>query len=290
MVITRLSGGLGNQLFQYAAGRALSLARGVPLALDTAPLKTVAPGLTPRQYALGELRINARLASATEIASLNSKSLWKRVVNRFAPVRFRSAYFEKSHAFDPNVLRLSGDVYIAGHWQSERYFSTASSQIREELKLQAPLSAASNVLVTAIGAARHPVSIHVRRGDYVSNSAAAKHHGVLDVRYYQRAVREIMKSAPHATFFVFSDDPAWVRENLIVDADLTIVHAEGRTDAEDMILMSLCRAHVISNSSFSWWGAWLSGHPQKKVIGPKDWFASESMDSSDIIPAGWMQI
>lgn len=290
MVITRLSGGLGNQLFQYAAGRALSLTHGVPLALDTTPLKTVAPGLTPRQYALGEFRIDAGLASAGEIASLNSRKIWRRALNKFSPVRFRSAYHEKSHAFDPNVSRLSGNVYLAGHWQSERYFYDASSQIREDLKLRAPLSAASNVLGTAIRAARHPISVHVRRGDYVSNSAATKHHGVLDLEYYERAVSEMMSEAPQATFFVFSDDPAWVRDNLVVDADLTIVQPEGRTDAEDMTLMSKCRDHVISNSSFSWWGAWLATHVDKKVIAPAHWFADESMDSSDIVPAAWTRI
>jgi hypothetical protein len=130
----------------------------------------------------------------------------------------------------------------------------------------------------------------MRRGDYVTNPAAATHHGVLPAQYFQQALATVKERVREPHFFVFSDEPDWAESYVGIDDPVTIVRGAGKADAEDLMLISMCRHHIISNSSFSWWGAWLSTGEGKVVVAPKRWFASETEDSSDIVPPGWLRI
>jgi hypothetical protein len=135
------------------------------------------------------------------------------------------------------------------------------------------------------------VSLHIRRGDYVSNPTHNAMHGVCGLDYYRRAVQHIGKHVDEPVFFLFSDDPAWVAENLKIDASTVLVDHNGPdTPCEDLRLMSRCAHHVIANSSFSWWGAWLNSSSKKRIVAPTPWFQDPSIDTRDLIPEGWVTL
>ena len=132
------------------------------------------------------------------------------------------------------------------------------------------------------------VSLHIRRGDYVSNQKTNQTHGTCDLDYYQRCITEIEKEVENPYFFVFSDEIEWVKENLKINHPAEYVDQNtGDKSYEDMRLMSQCKHNVIANSSFSWWGAWLNSYPDKIVFAPKRWFASDKHNTKDLIPEGW---
>lgn len=239
---------------------------------------------------MSEFRVQATIASRDEVAALTSpRGFFARAFHKLAPLRYRSQYHEESQRYDANLFQLSGTVYIAGHWQSELYFRHITERLREDLRLRMPLSEAAKELSKEISSSSYPVAVHVRRGDYLSNPNAAKHHGVLDAPYYRKAMGQIDGDASPPTFFIFSDDPAWVRENLNGES-IRVVPEGQRTDAEDLMLIAACRDHVISNSSFGWWGAWLSPSREKKIVAPKRWFLDPALDDRDIVPQSWIRV
>lgn len=292
MVVARLHGGTGNQLFQYAAGRTLAERHGVELAFDTSLLDRKFDNVTPRSYALGSFRVSQRIATESEIDALQARGLGvsglvRKAVARVGPTKWRTTFYERSTRFDPAFYDLGSDVYLAGYFQSEKYFATIRQILVEEVRLARPVSPVTSEFQSRIEDEGTSVSLHFRRGDYVTNPAAAAHHGVLSVEYHRCAVREIAGSVRNPHFFVFSDDPDWAEEHLDLGYPATIVRGDGKTDAEDLMLIAACRHHIISNSSFSWWGAWLSDSDDKIVVAPRNWFANPEIDTSDIVPASW---
>ena len=199
-------------------------------------------------------------------------------------------YREPHFQFDPALLELRAPVYLDGYWQSERYFSSIAVLLRQELTAKAPLDPKNEALARSIDAV-NAVSLHVRRGDYVDNPATTRFHGVCSLDYYQRAIDYISLrvEAPH--LFVFSDDPQWTRANLRYAAATTFVDANPPDRGyRDMGLMARCRHHIIANSSFSWWGAWLNPSCEKIVIAPDRWFSAARNDTRDLIPPGWVRL
>ncbi len=272
MILAHLIGGLGNQMFQYACARRLAHAQQAPLKLDLSAFETYAL----HRYSLDGLSISAQVAGAREIAAF----------------RRRGAVFrERGFAFDAGVLALRGDLLLEGYWQSERYFSDAADLIRREFRVKAPPDEVNAALAAQI-AAVNAVSLHVRRGDYVSNPETNRIHGTGGPAYYQQAAEEIARTESQPHFFLFSDDPAWVREKLQLGFPAVVVERAGPAACqfEDLRLMSLCRHNIIANSSFSWWGAWLNPNPGKKVIAPARWFGAQTHDTRDLVPAGWVRL
>jgi hypothetical protein len=290
MVITSLRGGLGNQLFQVSAGIRLAAVHGTELKLDLSRLEDETL-FTPRSYELAPFSIDAEEASAAEVEAL-AGSQRKRLL-AWLPGRARSqantAANERHFHFDSDVLSLDDDVCLRGYWQSERYFADAATLVRKAFRFKEP-AVARNAELAAEIVERSAVSLHVRRGDYVSNPAALAIHGLCTLDYYQRAVASICEQVANASFYVFSDEPDWVRANLHIDAPLTIIDHNG-PDAchEDMRLMSLCAHHIIANSSFSWWGAWLGANSEKIVIAPERWFSVGDRDTRDVVPEAWIR-
>lgn len=288
MIIVRLCGGLGNQLFQYAAGRSLSIAHQAELVLDLSWYQNTPASNTPRQYELAHYPIQARVASGNEerLCSLYSSRILRRLQVLHWPWR---RHQETNFEFDGSFPQLKDNTYLDGYWQSYKYFEGVADTIRKEFK---PLSVPSAV-DQAIGEkiqATESVSVHVRRGDYVTQKAAAEVHGVCPLDYYDAAIHAIEKrvSSPH--FFVFSDDSEWARTNLTFPGPAVFVdHNNGATAYQDMQLMSQCRHHVIANSSFSWWGAWLNPRIDKLVIAPKRWFLDDRTSSS-LTPIDWIRL
>ncbi len=279
MIYTRLHGGLGNQLFQYSAGRALAARLGTDLAIDERTLPEI--GFRPCKS-----HFNWQVQPADALPPIKSDGLLRygawRLLGKNPKLRR-----ENGLGYDPSFENLPDNTYLHGYWQSEQYFEQISSQIREDLKIITPPSP-ENAGMAAKIAAHNAVSLHVRRGDYLALAA----HNVCTEAYYTAALHKIaeqMDATPHV--FVFSDEPNWARENLPLPFDKTVVDFNGpTTDYEDLRLMSLCQHNVIANSSFSWWGAWLNTNPHKIVAGPATWFGNDKLHNPDILPDNWHRI
>lgn len=285
-------GGLGNQLFQYALGRRIAYFENVPLKLDLTWFDSYAL----RKYSLQYFNITDEVASCDEISLLKGSSHKKlilsvsQILEKFLPYYKRSFIRERSYSFDPNLFRTSKDVYLDGYWQSEKYFEDIGDIIHKEFTLKHKPEKAN------VDMARHiqnteSVSLHIRRGDYVSNTKTNQVHGSCSLDYYYRAIEKMTDVIDRPNFFVFSDDPLWVKENLKVSHPVTfVVHNGFDKDYEDLRLMSLCQHHIIANSTFSWWGAWLCENKKKMVFAPDKWFNSSEFDTKDLIPASWQRI
>lgn len=299
MIITRLIGGLGNQLFQYAVGRAVATRTNTSLLMDANGFASY----DLRRYELDGFNICAELATDAQLACVGiaageKLSLLKRIKLRLfrgsspqLPLR-EPVLREASFTYDTRLEQVQAPIYLDGYWQSERYFSTIRAQLLQELTLKSDWGAGNEDMfgqIQAVGTGA--VSLHVRRGDYVTNAHTASYHGVCSLDYYRAAVSYIAErvAAPH--FFIFSDDHDWVRENLQTGFPTTFVSVNSADNGiYDMMLMKSCRHHIIANSSFSWWGAWLNPSVEKIVVAPQQWFKEADKDTSDLIPSGWVRL
>lgn len=289
VIISQVIGGLGNQMFQYAAGRALSILRGVPLRLDVSGFNGY--GLH-QGFELDQVfSCPVTLAEPQDVRAVlgwQSSRLARRIFARPALRFLRKRHFmvEPHFHYWREISDVSLPCYMVGYWQSERYFSNVAETIRADFTFRQPMSSQNLKFAEEIGAV-NAVSLHIRRGDYVSNPKTLSTHGVCPLTYYETAIRYIAErvEAPH--IFVFSDDVDWVRTNLNVEHPCCYVdHNRGMESYNDMRLMSLCRHHIIANSSFSWWGAWLNSREDKIVIAPQTWFANGG-NTQDLLPVGW---
>jgi hypothetical protein len=269
-VVSSLIGGLGNQMFQYAAGRALAHREGARLVLDTSPLR-IKGDHTPRTFGLHAFRIQA------EVDSVPVETL------------ARMALLDEGAARGRWPRRVRRQIRLAGHWQSEDFFQDIRPLLLRDFALAAPPSPYVAGIADRIGAAAMPVSVHFRRGDYVTLPAAARFHGTCPMDYYHAAIARLTSRLARVDLFVFSDDPQWVRANAGLPNEAVVCDCGRSTPPEDIWLMSLCRHHVIANSSFSWWGAWL-GTNNGITIAPSRWFLDERAPQASIVPARWERI
>lgn len=291
MIIVQLLGGLGNQLFQYAAARRLAAEKGVPLKLD----KSRFADYQRRTYKLHHFQVQADFATPAEVDRFIGPGLVRKG-QRWLDRRLRPYYQQRvyqqpeSYTYDPRFLDVLPEVYLIGHFHNLAYFTPITAEIRQAFTFADAPDAANVALAAAIHAA-NAVSIHIRRGDYVTNPDARARHGLLPLAYYHTAAAAIADQITDPHFFVFSDDPAWVAANLTLDYPVTYVdHNDANHDYADLCLLSLCQHHIIANSSFSWWGAWLCDHPGKIVYAPARWLASEQIDARSFSPADWRYI
>jgi hypothetical protein len=295
MIITQLTGGLGNQMFQYALGRALSIKHQTDLSLDLRAYADQSPVDTPRSYELDVFQVPANIASAKLLKRWGRPNKYKVLLNQYFHLGLCTdppGYIrEIGHEFKSEILELPDNVYLSGYWQSEKYFAAIRGTILEDFSRRSTLISTKNKQLTSQITSGESVSLHVRRTDYVTNKNARAFHGICTISYYKKAMREIEKKVAHPTYFIFSDDPAWVKANIkSKHKTVYISHNQGRDAHEDIRLMSLCRHNIIANSSFSWWGAWLNQNPGKIVVAPKQWFRDKKIDTSDIMPAKWTRI
>ncbi len=291
-VLVSLMGGLGNQMFQYAAGRAVALRLGLGLELDLSWFseKFDYPHLS---YTLDVFPHAGRCASS---ASMDE---WKRRRNGKCRRRLRRVFGnrgfwrnpyirEPSFAYWEGIEAISRPVWLAGYWQSERYFAAYAEAIRKDFTFPALPIRPATELARQISDAPNSVSVHIRRGDYVADAAANAVHGICSPEYYRTSLAFISQGSP-LRLFLFSDDPDWVRGNFDTRGHQSVV-VDLKADAvHDMHLMSLCRHHVLANSSFSWWGAWL-GVEEGITCAPARWFATSEWDTQDLIPEYWRRV
>lgn len=268
MLIVKLYGRLGNQLFQYAAGRNLSQHYNTKLKIDTSFYLSK----------LHRFNVSVTLATQSELSLIREQE---------TITSSKIFYFEEPHYhFYSDFLKIKNNTYLEGYWQSEKYFKDIKHIILNEFSLKYPLSPSAQSYADLIQKC-NSICVHIRRGDYVNaNQDALLLPATLD--YYQRAFQALSSIVAVPHLFFFSDDPEWVKENLKLDAPSTLV--TGNPDYEDLALMSLCKHFIIANSTFSWWGAWLSQSPNKLVYAPKQWFNNSQNDTSDLIPTAWIRI
>jgi hypothetical protein len=284
MVTVAIYGGLGNQMFQYAAGRALALRNSCRLQLDTRHYDTQ----QAFRYGLGDFKIQAIIGTSRTLPPNKDRRLrylaWRHFSNRHRLLR------EKGLAFNSDIATAKGSLYLRGYWQSEKYFADAVETIRHDLQFMEPPIGENLDFLEEIKQS-NSIALHVRRGDYVSNPKSNAFHGTCSPEYYRGAVEQILETTGRDhTVYLFSDDCQWARKNISVPCKVRIVdHNDIQTAHEDMRLMSSCRHQVASNSTFSWWAGWLNPNPAKIVIVPHQWFADPTADDSDIIPTGWRQ-
>ena len=290
MIITKLIGGLGNQLFQYAVARCLALKRNTELKIDMSSFKEY----TLRRYSLSHFNIIENIASEAEINLLKTETatflerLTSKVLRK--PFLFQSDICERYHHYDPEIMKLPNNSYLDGYWQSEKYFQAIADIIRSDFTIKKEPDAINKEYAEKITSSTS-VSIHIRRGDYVENPSASRIHGTCDLGYYCRSLEYISSQITSPHFFIFSDDPEWASSNLIIPYLSTYVtHNDALNYVEDFRLMRLCKHHIIANSSFSWWGAWLCNNKDKIVIAPNKWFNVASRNTKDLIPDPWIRI
>lgn len=288
-IIIKVSGGLGNQLFQYALGRNLQLTHHQPVSFDLSWYSTQ----TLRTYELQHFHATVPLANYTRIGPLFRYRPRGGMLGRFLdPFRVDTKrYKRETHpGFDPEVLTLEAPAYLDGYWQSEKYFAPIRNLLQQELTLKELPNDANAQLLERI-ASSPSISLHVRRGDYVTSASTNAFHGTASLDYYRAGVEHLATVTPGATIYIFSDDQAWVKDNLHFSQPTVFVDVNSADRARDDIrLMSACQHHIIANSSFSWWGAWLNPKPGKVVVAPKRWFADPTVDTADLVPQEWVRL
>ncbi len=286
MIIINLKGGTGNQLFQYALGRALSIKNNDQLKLDTTGLERAnITGDIYRPLQITAFNVIKKVASPEEIARL--KYPYGPLSRGWRWLAFKISK-DKNTIFHPSVANLKGDQYLDGYWQSPKYFEAIRDVLLKELTLTMPMSAPAAAYATQIKQSPS-VSLHVRRGDYIKNPRVLHEFGACSESYYKKALETVQQSEPNPTYFVFSDDIEWVKANLPVGTTAVYVKDPAITDTEELMLMSLCKHNIIANSSFSWWGAWLNQNPHKIVVAPTPWFDRAIYDPS-LIPSTWVAL
>lgn len=273
-------------MFQYALGRKLALQNKDTLKLEIEGLNRANKiGDIYRSFGLGHFNIQKNIASYIEVQKL--KYPYKIFSKGFRWFNFK--VLRNTHIiFEPTVLNWRGDIFLDGYWQSPKYFDDIRTTLLSDFTLSEPLSPAGSTFVSQIQSTES-VSIHIRRGDYIKNPKVLKEFGVCSLTYYSAAIKCIVSRHPSSTFFIFSDDIPWVKENLEMGDKAVFVSDQSITDFQELILMSTCKHNIIANSSFSWWGAWLNQNPNKTVIAPTPWFESAEWDRS-LLPKPWIKL
>jgi len=296
-----IKSGLGNQMFQYAFGVAASMESGIPLALDISNYGRQFAKDTPRSFTLQHFNIQAPIATDTETVQFHNKVaiFLRRLKLKFSP--------NNNYKFDPQALKVKHGQYLEGFWQSYKYFEKYEKTVRAELTLKNPLGLEALTAVKEIEQKKaegyETIMIHVRRGDYVTNPNSVRVMGVLNADYFRTAIERIEKEIDMQTInknenvqtkpkhiFFASEDTEWIKEHIKPHHSYSFITRPGILDFEELMVMSTCDHFIISNSSYSWWAAWLAHNPQKIVIAPKRWVVDTQTDTSDALPPTWIKV
>lgn len=297
MIIVKIYGGLGNQMFQYAFGRSLALHYKTELKLDTSAFtaKVSDPKTGVRVFSLSHYGITAPTATAAELAKF--KSFPDKIFKKLALLQDKHPHYYKKKillepksnlfTFDPKVFTrtIDTDFYCEGFFQSPKYFESVADQIRSEFIVRTDPDEENAKMLAKI-TSQNSVALHIRHGD--NASAVAKNHGVLPLEYYDEALKKLGAQEKELCLYVFSDDPVWAKENLKTKYPVVFVtHNDDSKNYEDLRLMSACRHHIIGNSTFSWWGAWLGKKPGQRVFAPRYYYVGQDISGKDFYPPEW---
>lgn len=286
--IVRLMGGLGNQLFQYASIKGLSLKHGATLIIDDSWYNNKSQKYF---YPMNICKFNIKREEKERYSSINKyiikhKRLLKNTRNKLSNfINYFPAYIKETE-FISNI-KPNKIVYFDGYWQNYRYFNEYEKTIRSEFTLSKEISN-ENVKILKVIKSSNSVGVHIRRGIYYTDPNVKNEYFHCSLNYYKSAIEKIIEKINNPKFIIFSNDIDWVKENFCIPYDGIVVNTEG-PDYEHLILMSKCKNNIIADSTFSWWGAWLNSNKNKIVIAPKNW----KIDKNNLqvkIPLEWIQI
>ena len=286
MIIVKIYGGMANQLFQYAAGYALSLHHAAPLKLDISYFEEQNND-TKRTFALDRFSIDYELATKEEIAEVFKFRFQDYAWNKLMPISRQRFYGEKKPGFYERFFDLSDTVYLRGYFQSEKYFIDCQKSLLEQYQMN------TNAIKTVLPLAdtlknSNSVALHIRLGDYLNPSLS----GIMapfDIAYYQSAIDHFQQNIIHPTFYVFSDQIQLAKDLLKVDAEFVFVDEQMSSNSEeDFYLMQSCQHQIIANSTFSWWAAYLNTNCHKIVVAPQKWYKEHFGDATDLYPSNWI--
>lgn len=304
MIVSWLTGGLGNQMFQYAAGLALAERRRTILKLDVSWYREYPDYEAHNRYALSCLNITEQFATDEELDRLRGFQLtrterWSLALARRLRLRIyeqllaggsRRSHQPPSFAFYPGFFDLPDNTHLGGMFQSEKFFAPVANLLRLHFTFRYPPSPEVSATIDRIRSGPS-AALHFRRGDYARNPNFAQGIGIVGLDYYRAALRLLRERSPDATVYVFSDDIEAVAREFPIDGPHEFVRCVQPWHAHDKIrLMSLCEHIAIANSTFSWWAAWLNPSPQKLVIAPEPWFSGSDHDQRDIVPSAWTRL
>lgn len=290
MIVIKIQGGLGNQLFQYSFGRLLEVKYKKIVAYDIS-FYTTSNKYTPRKFLLDKFNTKMRVATEYDVCCVKypygvlSKllTLFKKMVNKYIFKKYKVVYDDKLLPY----LEKNDNLYLEGFWQSYLYCFPVMDQLCKELVLRDKKDDELGEYFQKISAS-DSVAVHIRRGDYLS---CGKDLQVLDKDYYKRAVKFLETKVDKPNYFIFSDDISWVKDEM---ADLFngAVYITGNflKDYEELMLMASCKHDIIANSSFSWWGAVLNNAKDKIVISPKDWKNIHFKADDNLCPKDWIRV
>lgn len=281
MIISKILGGLGNQMFQYAIAKSIANKNKDVFKLDISGFDTYK---LHNGYRLNCFNIDETIATKDDVISLKgNENLFFKLLKKLKVHKVKTYYKEKEiTVFDDYVFKYE-DIYLDGYWQNELYFNNVRDDLLKEFTIKKELSQKMTLLLQKIKASES-VSVHVRRGDYLNHPDV----GVLDVQYYKSAVKYIKGKTKSPVFFIFSNDLDWCKKNFSFIEDCVFVE-HGTSDIEDITLMSNCCHNIIANSSFSWWGAWLNNNNNNIIIAPEKWMAINPKNYK-WIPVRWVKL
>lgn len=286
MIVVKLSGGLANQMFQYAFAKRASINCKTRVKFDITIYDK--PWMQAHEYfQLGIFQnIPLNFSNRHRIFFYKRKTLFKSsiLLKWYKSFLVLNIVEENEFSYKPEKLsECTRNSYIDGYWQSEKYFIEIRSILLNEFSF--PVLTKQNKTILEKILNTNSVSVHVRRGDFLNNLA----HGSCSLEYYSYAIKKIRELVESPFFFFFSDDIHWVKQNMESNNNITFIDWNfGVESYNDMHLMSLCKHNIIANSSFSWWGAWLNQNPNKIVIAPKKWFNQRNWDTSNLLPPNWL--
>jgi len=289
-----LKGGLGNQLFQYAAAKNIAEKNGAKLYIDAQTGFNGDP--FKRSFSLNVFNISSTVLYPKKIIKFNVFQINKYFIillNRLFFLKFRFKIIEKTYQFDPafEVLTITYPVSLEGYFQSEKYFINIRDILLKEFEFKNPPNPIGQKYLDEISKL-NSVSIHFRKYDSPNTIDTSSINGICSLEYYIKAINFIQNNIQTPFFYIFSDDIEWVKKNIDTSGlDVKYISHNGtESNYEDLRLMSACKHNIIANSSFSWWGAWLNKNPDKIVIAPKKWLASDKYDYKDVVPEKWIKL
>jgi hypothetical protein len=288
-IVVKQISGLGNQLFQYVAGLYFAKRYGAEMRMAVEPVEKAQSHGFPRPFLLSHFSITSpvRELNLFDRLILSPKAVF-RSLRRAMGAQVFTEQFEKRFRFLEDVPLHQGTktLYLSGYWQNYRMAEQVEDRARAEFGFREPARGKTLEVLEQIRRCKHPVSLHVRRGDY---TLAAEGQIALSMDYYTRAMLLFKERRGNPTFFVFSDDVPFVRENLPLEANVVFVeHNDSAHSHEDLRLMASCHDHIIANSTFSWWGAWMNPRPEKVVVAPKHWHLTVDSYFPELLPPGWI--
>jgi len=315
MIIIRIKGGIGNQLFQYSLGRKIALINSTELLIDLDYDRTINDSFYGIHFRLDKFNtkylnashdminyydlklreINERVEKKIFINyGIISKSL-KYLLTKYDYLIYykKKIVKEKPKIFDKRIYKIKDNTYLDGYWAKYKYFSDIRDILLKEITLKKEYETEEYRLQREKIIGKNSVSIHVRRG-YGKRKIDIEIFGLLDKTYYNNAIALIKTEVDKPYFYIFSDDIKWVKENLKVEEPHEFINYGSDGDYLEIMLMSFCKHNIIANSTFSWWGAWLNENPDKIVIAPKRWYNDESFqkyyEKGYFIPPDWIKI